>query len=284
MRDAARVSLVSTGTIGPWDRRRFRVNVNLEGEGEDAFVGSRMALGDAVLDVDTRIERCVMTTRPQAGGVERDLDVLRTINRGNETVAWRWARSLYNPGSCESAIRSHPCRRPSFRRSADRISREPNTDPAPWRSVRRTRRAAVLNTWPLSFAPQPFARLHPAWHRPRDLVRTHALEMAARTGTCSSTSIAECSRTTAWSRRGNGRRSSKNTCPSPCLMTARTWSTCSATWRASSAPWGELDCNPSATGSARVAFDERVRATSRRRSIRADTSPVCTARLPGVDR
>ena len=40
-----------------------------------------MALGDAVLDVDMRIERCVMTTRPQAGGVERDLDVLRTINR-----------------------------------------------------------------------------------------------------------------------------------------------------------------------------------------------------------
>jgi len=61
--------------------RRFRANVYLDGEGEDAFVGSRMALGDAVLDVDMRIERCVMTTRPQAGGVERDLDVLRTINR-----------------------------------------------------------------------------------------------------------------------------------------------------------------------------------------------------------
>ena len=40
-----------------------------------------MALGDAVLDVDMRIERCVMTTRPQAGGVERDLDVPQTINR-----------------------------------------------------------------------------------------------------------------------------------------------------------------------------------------------------------
>jgi uncharacterized protein len=79
--ERARVSLVSTGTIGPWDRRRFRANVYLEGEGEDAFVGSRMALGDALLDVDMRIERCVMTTRPQAGGVERDLDVLRTINR-----------------------------------------------------------------------------------------------------------------------------------------------------------------------------------------------------------
>jgi uncharacterized protein len=77
----ARVSLVSTATIGDWDRRRFRANVYLDGEGEDSLVGSEMTLGDAVLDVDMRIERCVMTTRPQAGGVERDLDVLRTINR-----------------------------------------------------------------------------------------------------------------------------------------------------------------------------------------------------------
>jgi uncharacterized protein len=40
-----------------------------------------MALGEAVLDVNMRVERFVVTTRPQAGGVERDLDVLRTINR-----------------------------------------------------------------------------------------------------------------------------------------------------------------------------------------------------------
>ena len=77
----ARVSLVTTATTGTWDSRRFRANVYLEGDGEDASVGSRMALGDAVLDVDMRIKRCVMTTRAQAGGVERDLDVLRTINR-----------------------------------------------------------------------------------------------------------------------------------------------------------------------------------------------------------
>jgi hypothetical protein len=77
----ARVSLVSETTIGSWDRRRFRANVYLDGEDEDALVGSRVALGEAVLDVGMRIERCVMTTRPQPGGVERDLDVLRTINR-----------------------------------------------------------------------------------------------------------------------------------------------------------------------------------------------------------
>jgi len=77
----ARVTLVSTATIGGWDRRRFRANVLLDGEGEDGLVGSQVFLGDAVLDVGMRIQRCVMTTRPQPGGIERDLDVLRTIAR-----------------------------------------------------------------------------------------------------------------------------------------------------------------------------------------------------------
>lgn len=77
----ARVSLVSTATIGSWDPRRFRANVLLDGEGEDSLVGSRVTLGEAKLEVGMRIERCVMTTRAQAGGIERDLDVLRTIAR-----------------------------------------------------------------------------------------------------------------------------------------------------------------------------------------------------------
>jgi uncharacterized protein len=78
---AARVSLVSTATIGSWDRRRFRSNVLLEGADEDLLVGSSAAVGDARLEVGTRIERCVMTTRPQPDGIDRDLDVLRTIAR-----------------------------------------------------------------------------------------------------------------------------------------------------------------------------------------------------------
>jgi uncharacterized protein YcbX len=75
----ARVSFVSTATIGSWHPRRFRSNVLLEGEGEDAIVGSRAVLGGAKFDVGMRIQRCVMTTRPQPGGIERDLSVLRTI-------------------------------------------------------------------------------------------------------------------------------------------------------------------------------------------------------------
>lgn len=78
----AQVSVVSTGSFGGWDRRRFRGNVIVDaGDGaEDALVGHRVAVGSAVVDVVKKIQRCVMTTRPQPGGIERDLDVLRTIN------------------------------------------------------------------------------------------------------------------------------------------------------------------------------------------------------------
>ncbi len=77
----ANVSLVSTTTIGRWAPRRFRTNLLLDGADEDSLVGCRIRLGGALLDVGMRIERCVMTTRPQPGGIERDLDVLRTIHR-----------------------------------------------------------------------------------------------------------------------------------------------------------------------------------------------------------
>jgi uncharacterized protein YcbX len=78
---AARVSLLSRTTVGSWDPRRFRANVLLDDGAEDSLVGSRIALGEAGLDVKVRLERCVMTTRAQSGGIERDLDVLRTIAR-----------------------------------------------------------------------------------------------------------------------------------------------------------------------------------------------------------
>ena len=77
----ARLSLVSASTIGGWDARRFRSNVLLDGAGEDELVGRRIKLGGATIDVGMQIKRCVMTTREQPGGIERDLDVLRTIAR-----------------------------------------------------------------------------------------------------------------------------------------------------------------------------------------------------------
>jgi len=79
--EGATVSLLSTASIGDWDRRRFRPNLLLDGSGEDDLVGSRVRTGAAVLAVNAPIERCVMTTRPQPGSIDRDLDVLRTIHR-----------------------------------------------------------------------------------------------------------------------------------------------------------------------------------------------------------
>jgi uncharacterized protein YcbX len=76
-----RLSLVSAGTLGDWDRRRFRSNVVLDGAGEGRLVGATVRLGEAVLDVVEPIPRCVMVTRPQGGGIGRDTSVLRTIHR-----------------------------------------------------------------------------------------------------------------------------------------------------------------------------------------------------------
>ena len=53
----------------------------LDGAGEDAFVGSTIAVGDVRLDVVKRIGRCVMITRPQPDHIDRDLDVLKVVNR-----------------------------------------------------------------------------------------------------------------------------------------------------------------------------------------------------------
>jgi uncharacterized protein len=76
-----RLSLVSTGTLGAWDRRRFRANVVLDGEGEDGLRGTEAELGSVRLRFGIPIARCVMTTRPQPGGIGRDTSVLKTIHR-----------------------------------------------------------------------------------------------------------------------------------------------------------------------------------------------------------
>ena len=82
--DSARVSLVSTATLGRWDVRRFRPNVVLEGRDEDALVGRQVEIGDVILEITRQIDRCVMVTRAQPG-IEADLEILRTINRTRGT-------------------------------------------------------------------------------------------------------------------------------------------------------------------------------------------------------
>ena len=83
----SRVSLVGAATLREWDERRFRTNLLLEGSesgAEDDWVAGSLSVGaEVVLDVRKRIDRCVMVTRPLPE-LERDLDVLRTINSERE--------------------------------------------------------------------------------------------------------------------------------------------------------------------------------------------------------
>jgi uncharacterized protein YcbX len=92
---------------GQWDVRRFRPNVLVETEGtgwqEDAWCkhSARVADGDgdrgATLAVRARCTRCTMVTRPQPGGLERDLDMFRTLSRGHDSTLGVWAR-VQTPG------------------------------------------------------------------------------------------------------------------------------------------------------------------------------------------
>ena len=81
----SRVSLVSRDSLRDWDQRRFRTNLILDGSGEDELVGQEVTIGSVKLDVLKAIDRCVIVTRPQPG-IDRDLDVLRTINAERETL------------------------------------------------------------------------------------------------------------------------------------------------------------------------------------------------------
>jgi len=63
------------------DGRRFRMLIDLEGaepHEEDTWIGRRIALGDAVLQVTMPDARCAITTQDPERGT-RDLDTLRTL-------------------------------------------------------------------------------------------------------------------------------------------------------------------------------------------------------------
>ena len=84
------VSLVSTAALAalaaeagssPVDGRRFRMLFGVDGtepHAEDAWVGGRVRIGDAVAQLHGNVGRCVITTQHPDTGV-RDLDTLRTL-------------------------------------------------------------------------------------------------------------------------------------------------------------------------------------------------------------
>jgi uncharacterized protein YcbX len=78
------ISLVSDDTLREWDARRFRINLIFRGSGEDELDGL-VTLGSTTLSIRKPIDRCIMVSRAQPG-IDRDLDVLKTIirERGNQ--------------------------------------------------------------------------------------------------------------------------------------------------------------------------------------------------------
>lgn len=73
----SKISFVSLQSLGEWDTRRFRINLILDGSGEDELSGE-VAVGSAVLAIRKPINRCVMVTRAQPG-MSKDLAVLKQI-------------------------------------------------------------------------------------------------------------------------------------------------------------------------------------------------------------
>jgi uncharacterized protein YcbX len=73
----SKISFVSFDSLGEWDPRRFRINLILDGSGEDELHGD-VTVGSTVLSVRKRIERCVMVTRAQPG-LAKDITVLKRV-------------------------------------------------------------------------------------------------------------------------------------------------------------------------------------------------------------
>ncbi len=71
------ISLVATGALGAWDRRRFRANVVVDAASDDDLLGVEQ-VGSTLVTIRKPIDRCVMVTRAQPG-IERDLQVLKQI-------------------------------------------------------------------------------------------------------------------------------------------------------------------------------------------------------------
>jgi len=93
--DLAPITLMTTSSLraaadaspaSRWDPARFRSNLLLESDGdgflENAWVGRRLALGGALLEVIGPTPRCVMTTLAQQD-LPSDHEILRTLARHN---------------------------------------------------------------------------------------------------------------------------------------------------------------------------------------------------------
>jgi uncharacterized protein len=80
---------------GDWSTRRFRANVVIESDGdewlEDDWLHRTVEVGAAAITPRALCERCTMVTRPQPGGIERDLDTFRTLSRHHDGKFGVWS-------------------------------------------------------------------------------------------------------------------------------------------------------------------------------------------------
>lgn len=82
------------------DARRFRMLFQLEGcaaHEEDEWLDARVRVGDAVVRVVERVERCVVTTRDPDTG-ERDLDTLALLNGYRGSIDFGVRAAVVEPG------------------------------------------------------------------------------------------------------------------------------------------------------------------------------------------
>ena len=97
--DSAPLSLISVGTLGGLDARRFRMNLvidTLEAFAEDELIGSTLRIGGVRIRVDRPDSRCVIiTTDPDTG--ERDPKILKEYGRTHNARAGVYC-SVVEPG------------------------------------------------------------------------------------------------------------------------------------------------------------------------------------------
>jgi uncharacterized protein YcbX len=79
------------GNGGDIDARRFRMLVEVDGvepHGEDAWIGHRVRIGDALVSFNGHVGRCLVTSRdPDSGVVDLPtLDLLGEYRRGEPTT------------------------------------------------------------------------------------------------------------------------------------------------------------------------------------------------------
>ena len=102
-----RTTLRTLAGIAPesvWDERRFRMNLlvetnDSEGYPEQAWIGRRLRVGTAVIEVETGCPRCVMVTQA-VEGVPQDHRIMRTLVRETRHTA-----GIYAGVVAEGAVR-----------------------------------------------------------------------------------------------------------------------------------------------------------------------------------